>query len=81
MYGLCIIYMWGGEGAERGEGGSKPYDGPYQLAVNRGGGGVTDKSCPGFPICAYVMYNTSAGSLSPISRSAGKPFSIQNGSS
>ena len=60
-YGLCIIYTWGGgEGGREGGGkGIKPYDCPYQLAVKRGEQGLTDKPCPGFPICTYNMYNTS----------------------
>ncbi len=44
---------------QRGGKGSKPCDSPYQLALKRGGQGLMDKSCPGFPICTYVMYNIS----------------------
>jgi hypothetical protein len=41
------------------EGGSKPYDSPYQL-VEKGGKVLTDKSSP-VSNCTYVMYNTPVG--------------------
>jgi hypothetical protein len=49
----------GRQGVEREEGGSKPYDSPYQL-VEKGGKVLTDKSSP-VSNCTYVMYNTTVG--------------------
>jgi hypothetical protein len=44
--------------------------------LNKGGEGLTVKSCPEFPIVLILCTTLLLVSLSPISRSAGKPLSI-----
>ncbi len=59
----------GGKGVERGEGGSRPYDGPY-LVVKKGGGEGQQSNNVLFPTVLILCTTLPLASLSPISCSA-----------